>query len=65
MGYACAIIVNTNAIQVLPELLMDQFDTLPTQWRHIEHIHEGVLFKSNYYWHNCSYEDVDNFSGLY
>ena len=49
MGYACAIIVHTNAIQVLPELLMNQFDTLPTQWKHIEHIHEGVLFKSNYF----------------
>ena len=49
MGYVCAMIVHTNAIQVLPELLMDQFDTLRSQWKHIEHTHEGVLSKSNYY----------------
>ena len=30
-GYACAMMVHANAIQVLPELLMDHFDTLPTQ----------------------------------
>ena len=26
----------------LPQLLMEQFDTLPIQCRHIEHMHEGV-----------------------
>ena len=48
-AYDTCMIVHTNAVQVLPELLMDRFDTLPTQWGHIEHMHEGVLFKSNYY----------------
>ena len=33
MGYACAMIVHTDAIQVLPGLLLDQFDTFPSQWR--------------------------------
>ena len=28
------------ADQLLPQLLMDQFDTLPMQCRHIEHMHE-------------------------
>ena len=28
---------------------MNQCDTLSTQWIHIEHMHKGVLFKSNYY----------------
>ena len=46
-GYACAIIVQTNAVQFLPEFFMNQFDILSTQWIHIEHMHEGVLFKSN------------------
>ena len=41
-GYACAIIVHTLANQLLPQLLIDQFDTLYTQYRHIEHMHEGV-----------------------
>ena len=32
--------------QPLPKLLREQFDTLPSQCRHMEHIHEGVWFKS-------------------
>ena len=30
------------ADQLQPQLLMEQFDTLPIQYRHIEHMHEGV-----------------------
>ena len=30
------------ADKLLPRLLMEQFDTLPIQDRHIEHMHEGV-----------------------
>ena len=30
------------ADQLLLQLLMEQFDTLPIQCRHIEHMHEGV-----------------------
>ena len=30
------------ADQLLLQLLMEQFDTLPIQYRHIEHKHEGV-----------------------
>ena len=33
------------ADQLLPQLLMEQFDTLPIQYRHIEHMHEGVWLK--------------------
>ena len=36
--YAYAIIVHTQADQLLPQLLMEQFDTFPIQCRHIEHI---------------------------
>ena len=35
------------ANQLLPQLLMEQFDTLPIQCRHIEHMHEGVWFRKN------------------
>ena len=35
-----AIIVHTPADQLLPQLLMEQFDTLAIQCRHIEHMHE-------------------------
>ena len=43
--YAYAIIVHTRADQLLPQLLMEQFDTLPIQCRDIEHMHEGVCFR--------------------
>ena len=45
--YAYAIIGHTRADQLLPQLLMEQFDTLPIQCRHIEHMHEGVWFRKN------------------
>ena len=32
------------ADQLLPQLLMEQFDTLSIQCRQIEHMHEGVIF---------------------
>ena len=35
------------ADQLLPQLLIEQFDTLPIQCRHIEHMHEGVWFRKN------------------
>ena len=45
--YAYAIIGHTWADQLLPQLLMEQIDTLPIQCRHIEHMHEGVWFRKN------------------
>ena len=35
--------VPSLADKLLPQLLMEQFDTLPIQYRHIEHMHEGVI----------------------
>ena len=35
------------ADQLLPQLLMEQYDTLPIHCRHIEHMHEGVWFRKN------------------
>ena len=43
----CAIIGHTRADQLLPQLLMEQFDTIPIQCRHIEYMHEGVWFRKN------------------
>ena len=35
---------------------MEQFDTLPIQCRHIEHMHEGVWFKKKiFFLQNDSY----------
>ena len=50
------------ADQLLPQLLMEQFQTLPIQFKHIEHMHEGVLFRKNNFWRNDSCENFDNFS---
>ena len=33
------------ADQLLPQLSMEKFDTLPVQCRHIEHMHGGVWLK--------------------
>ena len=45
MAFIYAWIVPSWADQLLPQLLMEQFDTLPIQCRHIEHMHEGVWFR--------------------
>ena len=45
--YAYAFIVHTRAVQLLPQLLMEQIDTFLIQCRHIEHMHEGVWFRKN------------------
>ena len=45
--YAYAIIVHTRADELLSQLLIGHFDTLPIQRRHIEHMHEGVWFGKN------------------
>ena len=50
------------ADQLLPQLLVEQFETLPIQFKHIEHMHEGVLFRKNNFWRNDSCENLDNFS---
>ena len=38
------------ADQLLPQLLMEQFDTLPIQYRHIEHMHKGVWLKKFFFY---------------
>ena len=45
--YTYAILAHTRADQLLPQLLMEQFDTLPIQCRHVEHMHERVWFRKN------------------
>ena len=49
------------ADQLLPQLLMEQFETLPIQFKHIEHMHEGVWFTKNNFLRNDSCENLDNF----
>ena len=42
-----ALVVPSWDDQLLPQLLIEKFDTLPIQCRHIEHMHEGVWFRKN------------------
>ena len=46
--YAYAIIGYTWADQLLPQLLLEQFDTFPIQCRRIEHMHEEVWSSANF-----------------
>ena len=46
-AFIYALMVPPWADQLLPQLLMEQFDILPLQYRHIEHMHEGVWFGKN------------------
>ena len=57
--------MHTRADQLLSQLLIEHFDTLPTQCRHIEHMHEGVWFPKKYYWQNSSYENFDIFQSCF
>ena len=47
MAFVYAWIVPSWVDLLLPQLLMEQFDTLLIQCRHIEHMHEGVWFGKN------------------
>ena len=42
MAFVYALVVPLWGNQLLPQLLMKQFDILSIQRRHIEHMHEGV-----------------------
>ena len=47
MAFVYAWIVPLWADHLLPQPLMEQFDTLPLQCRHIEYMHEGVWSGTN------------------
>ena len=44
-AFVYALMAPSSAGQLLPQLLMEQFDTLPIQCKQIEHMHEGVWFR--------------------
>ena len=54
--------VPSRADQLLLQLLMEQFDTLPIQYRHIEHMHEGVWLKKINFLQSDSCVNLDNYS---
>ena len=46
-GCACAMVVAIRADQLLPQFLLEPFDTLPSRYRHTGHVHEEILFWKN------------------
>ena len=46
-GYSCDMIVHTRAHKLILKILIEQFDTLPTQCRHIKHVDAGIWFKNS------------------
>ena len=61
MAFVYAWIVPLWAEQLLPQLLMEQIDTLLIQCRLIEFMHEGVLSRKNIFWQIDSYGNLDYF----
>ena len=53
-----------HANQLVPQLLMKQSDTLPAQYRHIEHVHEEAWCQKIHYWQNDSFVNLAIFSLL-
>ena len=48
IGFCTYVIIgHTRADQFLPQLLMEHFDTLPIQCRHIEHMHKEFTSEKN------------------
>ena len=52
------------ADQLLPQFLIEHFDTLPLQYRHIEDMHEGVWFGKIIFDKMTSDENLDFFFGI-
>ena len=50
-----------QADQLLPQFLLEPFDTLPPQYRHTGHVHEEILFSKNNLLQICSFVNFDNF----
>ena len=53
-GFVSAQIVHARGNQLVPEFLLKPSDTLHTQCRHIEHLHEEVWCHKNIFWQNDS-----------
>ena len=43
-----SMVVPIRADQLLPQFLLEPFDTLTSQYRHIGHVHEEILFWKNF-----------------
>ena len=60
-----SMVVDIRADQLLPQFLLEPFDTLPPQYRHTGHVHEEILFWKNIFLQICSFVNLDNFCALF
>ena len=60
-----SMVVPIRADQLLPQFLLEPFDTLPSQYRHTGHVHEEILFWKNNFEQICSFVNLDNFCALF
>ena len=56
-----SMVVPIRADQLLPQFLLEPFDTLSSQYRHTGHVHEEMLFSKNNFQQICSFVNLDNF----
>ena len=60
-----SMVVPIPADQLLPQFLLEPFDTLTSQYRHIGHVHEGILFWKNNFSQICSFVNLDTFGASF
>ena len=54
-------VVAIQANQLLPQFLLEPFDTLPSQYRHNGHVHEEILFWKKYFLTNLQLCELGQF----
>ena len=58
-------VVPIRADQLLPQFLLEPFDTLPPQYRLTGHVHEEIIFWKNQFLTNLQLCEQDNFCALF
>ena len=53
-----SMVVPIRADQLLPQFLLEPFDSLPPQYRHAGHVHEEILFWKNIFLKICSFVNL-------
>ena len=56
-----SMVVPIRADQLLPQFLLEPFDTLQSRYRHTGHVHEEILFLKNNFEQICSFCELRQF----
>ena len=60
-----SMVVPIGADQLLPQFMLEPFDSLPPQYRHTGHVHEEILLWKINFEQICSFVNLDNFCELF